>query len=453
MTRPREAVRAGVGSVSDTAGTVRAKRPFLDHIIRAYSRYTADSGDRLAASATYFAFLSFFPIIALAFAVTGFVVDAYPAVQDSLTRQINDYLPGLADKLDITSIGNAKVGVGIIGLLGLLLAGLAWIDALRDALRVIWHQDIDVGNIIKRRLRDISVLAGLGLTLLTSLVVTSLSTSATGTFLDWIGLSGSTAAAWVTGILALLVALGIDTAVFLYLFWRLPQQTDRSRSVRGAVLGAVGLEILKVVGTWLVGQTTGNPVYGTFAVIVGLLIWINIVMRWTLFVAAWTVTAPYDSDVYPSGTASPLEAQRPNASPNRDAPRSADSHGADSPSARGTATPDPLRLDPSPAKRPASDSSRSTASSSSGPNLSPSKASGPNASGPNGSDSNGSDSNGPELDSMPLEPVQSAVPGSRTGPVDVSVGSVTTSSEATLIARLRALLRRRHPSETSGEAG
>ncbi|WP_462188794.1 MULTISPECIES: YihY/virulence factor BrkB family protein [unclassified Frankia] len=282
---------------------VRRKRPFLDHLIRAYSRYTADGGDRLAASATYFAFLSFFPLVALAFAVTGFVVDAYPDVQESLTRQINDYLPGLADKLDVASIGNAKVGVGIIGLAGLLLAGLAWIDALRGAIRLVWHQDIDVGNIITRRLRDVTVLAGLGLTLLASLVVTSLSTSATGSFLSWIGLSGSTAAAWVTGLLALLVALAIDTAVFLYLFWRLPQQTDRVRTVRGAVLGAVGVEILKIVGTWLVGQTMSNPVYGTFAVIVGLLIWINIVMRWTLFVAAWTVTAPYNSDVFPSGSA------------------------------------------------------------------------------------------------------------------------------------------------------
>ncbi|WP_043590102.1 YihY/virulence factor BrkB family protein [Frankia sp. BMG5.23] len=303
MTGPRQAVRAGVGTVSGTAVAVRRKRPFLDHLVRAYSRYTADGGDRLAASATYFAFLSFFPLIALAFAVTGFVVDAYPDVQESLTRQINDYLPGLADKLDVASIGNAKVGVGIIGLAGLLLAGLAWIDALRDAIRLVWHQDIDVGNIITRRLRDVTVLAGLGLTLLASLVVTSLSTSATGSFLSWIGLSGSTAAAWVTGLLALLVALAIDTAVFLYLFWRLPQQTDRVRTVRGAVLGAVGVEILKIVGTWLVGQTMSNPVYGTFAVIVGLLIWINIVMRWTLFVAAWTVTAPYNSDVFPSGSA------------------------------------------------------------------------------------------------------------------------------------------------------
>ncbi|MGZ4620156.1 MAG: hypothetical protein ACXV3F_15965, partial [Frankiaceae bacterium] len=33
-------------------------------------------------------------------------------------------------------------------------------------------------------------------------------------------------------------------------------------------------------------------------------VWINMVSRWTLLAAAWTVTKPYDTDVAPSGTAS-----------------------------------------------------------------------------------------------------------------------------------------------------
>jgi membrane protein len=283
---------------------VRRRQPFVDHVVRAYGRYTNDGGDRLAASVTYFAFLSFFPLVALAFSITGFVVDAYPDLQDELTSKINDYLPGLADKLDVGSIGGAKVGVGLLGLLGLVLAGLAWIDAMRDAIRLMWHQNIDVGNVVTRRVKDLGVLAGLGLMLLASTVVTSLATSATGWFLDWVGLSGSTVAKWFTGALALALALAIDLIVFLYLFWRLAGTTIMKRRVlRGALLGAVGVELLKIAGTWLIARTTTNPVYGTFAVIVGLLIWINIVMRWTLFVSAWTVTAPYSSDVLPSGTA------------------------------------------------------------------------------------------------------------------------------------------------------
>lgn len=272
-------------------------------MVRAYGRYTSDGGNRLAASATYFAFLSFFPIIVLMFAIIGFIVDAYPDLQEKLIDQINDYLPGLADKLDIASIGRAKVGAGLIGLAGLVLAGLAWIDALRDGIRILWHQNVDVGNILIRRLKDLGVLVGLGVMLLASVLITSFATSATGAFLEWVGLADSTVAAWATGALAVVLALAIDTAVFLYLFWRLPQRSDRGRVLRGALLGAVGIELLKIAGTWLVGETTSNPVYGTFAVMVGLLIWINVVMRWVLFIAAWTVTAPFSSDVHPSGTA------------------------------------------------------------------------------------------------------------------------------------------------------
>ncbi|WP_250292505.1 YihY/virulence factor BrkB family protein, partial [Frankia sp. CiP1_Cm_nod1] len=303
MANPISAVRSGARKASGVAGSVRRGRPFVDHAIRGYHRYVEDGGDRLAAAATYFAFLSFFPLVALAFSITGFVVDAYPDVQQELVNQINSYLPGMADKLDIASIGNSKVGVGLIGLAGLLLAGLAWINALRDAIRIIWHQSVDVGNALVRRLRDLGVLVGLGLIVFASIAVTSVITSVSGTFLEGIGLSGSTAATVVTTLLALGIALALDVTIFLCLFLWLPSITDRRRVVRGAMLGAVGVESLKLLGTWLVGMTTGNPVYGTFAVIVGLLIWINIVLRWTLLVAAWTVTAPYDSDVVPSGTA------------------------------------------------------------------------------------------------------------------------------------------------------
>ena len=63
-------------------------------------------------------------------------------------------------------------------------------------------------------------------------------------------------------------------------------------------------------------RTTNNPIYGAFAVMIGLLIWINFVTRLTLFTAAWTVTAPFDTDVPPSGSAEELtDEQRVQADP------------------------------------------------------------------------------------------------------------------------------------------
>lgn len=310
VTNPKAAISSAAKAVTGAATTVRRRAPVVDHAFGAYGRYKEDGGDRLASGVTYFGFLSFFPLVALAFSIAGFVVDAVPDAREKLTNQINDYLPGLADKLDVGSIGNAKIGVGIVGLVGLVLAGLGWIDALRDALRLLWHHSLEAGNIVTRKLRDIGVLAGLGLLLLASTAVTSLSTSAAGAFGRWVGLDGSLAARVGTSVLAIAVALAIDVAVYLYLFIRLPRlNKPRERVMRAALLGAVGLEILKLIGTALVGRTASNPVYGTFAVIVGLLIWINIVTRWTLFVAAWAVTGPYAEDVPPSGTAPgvPLE--------------------------------------------------------------------------------------------------------------------------------------------------
>src|SRR4051794_15080015 len=321
--------------------TVRARRPFVDHMVRAFSRYQADGGDRLAASVTYFGFLSFFPLIALAFSVAGFVVDAYPDAQQKLAEEINSFLPGLSDKLDVTTIGNAKVATGLIGLAGLLLAGLGWIDALREAVRTIWHHNVKAGNFVVKKLVDIGVLAGLGLTLLASLAVTGVSSAAMTWFLDLVGLEDNSVARIGLRAVGLALALLVDVAVFLYLFTRLPRlNTPLRRVFKGALLGAVGLEILKVVGSLLVSRTTNNPVYGAFAVVVGLLIWINLVSRFMLFTAAWTVTAPYDTDVPPSGTADPESARAagiPEQYPNHDPDNPPTTAGAEAPHPRAPA--------------------------------------------------------------------------------------------------------------------
>src|SRR6195952_1119708 len=206
MSKPIDAVQSGVT-------TIRERRPFLDHLIRAFGRYQSDAGDRLAASVTYFGFLSFFPLIALAFSIAGFVVDAYPDAQSKLAEQINNFLPGLADKLDVTTIGNAKVATGVIGLVGLLFAGLGWIDALREAVRTIWHHNVQAGNFVVKKLVDIGVLAGLGLTLLASVVVTGVSSAAMSWFLDLIGLENNTPARVGLRIVGLALALLVDLAV------------------------------------------------------------------------------------------------------------------------------------------------------------------------------------------------------------------------------------------------
>ncbi len=139
--------------------------------------------------------------------------------------------------------------------------------------------------------------------------------AATGAFtdfaLDQVGFDKGFIATATAKVLGVALGLLTSTALFLFLFWRLPKvQSPFRRVIKGALLAAVLFEVLKRVGALYIERTTENPLYGSFAVVVGLLIWINIVSRMLLVCAAWTVTAPYDSDIEPSGTANAEAARK-----------------------------------------------------------------------------------------------------------------------------------------------
>ena len=299
-------------SPKETFARLRERRPAVDHVVRAAQRYQADTGDRLAAAVTFFGFLSFFPLLALTASLLTVVLG--DSAVTTVAREVDSFSPGLAEQLGLEELlrDNTKVGVtGLLSLVGLLYAGLGWVDALREAVRTVWHQNVKAGNLVKKKLLDVVILAGLGATLLFSVLVSAAAGAFTGVALDLVGLEDSTAAGVVVTLVGTVLALLTSTLLFLYLFIRLPRvQTPWREVLKGAVLAAVLFEVLKRVGAVYIERTTENPLYGAFAVVVGLLVWINLVSRMLLFCAAWTVTAPFDSDVAPSGTAGPDQARR-----------------------------------------------------------------------------------------------------------------------------------------------
>jgi membrane protein len=289
----------------------REKAPFLDHLVRMYGRYQADGGDRLAAAVTFYWFLSLFPILLLAISLLGYVYG------DDAPQHVTDALSGYLPNQLVTTIGdtlvNAKGKAGVIGLVGLLLSGLGWVDGLREAIRSIWHQNIKAGNLITRKLVDIVVLIGLFATIAASVVITGATTAATGYVIDLLNLSDTTVATVFTQVLAYVLSGIADTALFLYMFTRLPRISQPiTKVLRAAVFGAIGFEVIKFAGAFYVARTTskGQATYGAFAVVVGLLLFLNLVSRWILITAAFAVTKPYDSDALPSGTANKEQARK-----------------------------------------------------------------------------------------------------------------------------------------------
>ena len=304
-------------------GALRRKRPFVDHLVRMYGRYQADTADRLAAAVTFYWFLSLFPILLLVLAGYGYLhAGESPAQLNArLANALGGFLPPELIKTLTTTLAGAKGRAGVLGLAGLIVSGLGWIDALREAIRTVWHQNVKAGNIVVRKLADIVALVGLFVMIAVSSSVTAMVGSGPKFLLEQAGIDKTTGAKLFLQLVGIALGGLVDVVLFLYLFTRLARVGTRLRQVvKGAVFGAVGFAVLKLAGGFYVRHTTatGKATYGVFAVVVGLLLFLNLMTRLILVSAAFVVTAPYGTVAGMEQSGSAKQAAAPTAVPGAD---------------------------------------------------------------------------------------------------------------------------------------
>ena len=282
--------------ITERVDRLRKRRPFVDHLVRMAEHYSAVKGSLQAGAVTYFAFLSFFPILALAFAVIGYVAGVYRDAQTDLVRAISDVLPGMVSrqeaegKIAITDLQAAAPGIFTIGLLVMLYSGLGWISAMRDALLVVFERPPDEQpSFAKGKLRDLIALILLGVVLLLSVAVSGVITSLAEPVLEFLQLGpGVEPLLWV---LALALGLAANSVLFYAFFKLLGDPDEPRRSLwSGALLGAVGFELLKQLSRWLIASTTDQPAFKAFGIALILLVWINYFSRVVMYAAAWAHT-------------------------------------------------------------------------------------------------------------------------------------------------------------------
>jgi len=281
----------------------------FDHAVRAWLRFDETRADRMAAYMSYLGVLSLFPILGLAFAVAALLVANVPAVgrefDDLINSGLQALLPGLGSastdvfgnlqsgaskRLGLTTGGvvTAAVGVGV-----LLYTGSGWIGAQREALRTVFGSGprYDRFFLIAKAF-DILVLLGLGTLLILSVAASTLAQFLSGQVLEVMGMRAGSVDQVLIRIAAVLAGIITGVALFLLQHHTLAGVPDRRWRdyLSGAVLAAIGFELLKQAAALLIGRVTNNPIYGTFAAIIAILIWINLTSRVTLLGAAWTYT-------------------------------------------------------------------------------------------------------------------------------------------------------------------
>ena len=274
---------------------LRERRPLVDHAVRMQQHYGAVKAGQQAGAVTYFGFLSFFPILALAFAVVGWIAKVYPEARDTTVEAIESVFPGMIGGdggialADIESAAGAAVGVG---LLGVAYAGLGWLSSLRDALLVTFELPaFEQPNFVMGKLRDLVTLGAVGATLLLSVAISGVVAGGSEQILQWLHLGvGLEPVLWLLGVV---VGLAASTVLFLALFRLLADPHTPKRSLAsGALLGAIGFEVLKLLSSTLLKATKEQPAFQAFGIALILVVWINYFSRVVLYAAAWAHTSP-----------------------------------------------------------------------------------------------------------------------------------------------------------------
>lgn len=288
MTTPQERLAA-----------LRERRPFVDHVVRMVQHFGEVKGSLQAGAVTYFAFLSFFPILALAFFVVGKVAKVYPRAKDDLVGAIDNVFPDLVGKggVPLSTIEEAAGAIALVGIVGVLYAGLGWITAMRAALVAVFELPSDEQlNFVLGKLRDLAVLLAIGSLLVVSVAVTGFVAGFADLLLGWLGLD--TQLDWLVKLLAFALGFVANVVLFFALFRLLGRPHAPARSLwSGAVLGAIAFEALKRLSFLLLASTQNQPAVQAFGIALILVVWINYFSRVVLYAAAWAHTTPAAREV------------------------------------------------------------------------------------------------------------------------------------------------------------
>jgi len=276
---------------------------------------------------TYFSFLALVPILMVAFAVAGFVLASRPDLVTTLRIDIAQQLPaGLSSTVTgiLDTAVNARLTVGIFGLIIALYSGISWMGNLRAAIQAMWRPDFDSNNEIRAEnlltyyWKSLQYLVFLGAALLISLALTTAGSSAQTLLLRWLGLDEISWLYPVFTLIPILLAVAADVLVFAWLYQVLSPRhlkPGRRALLRGAVAASTAFEVLKLAFTVILPLLLTSTTAKLFGQVIGLLFFFNFVATVVLVIAAWIATTPGKASAEPGkpdpATPQPASTPRP----------------------------------------------------------------------------------------------------------------------------------------------
>jgi YihY family inner membrane protein len=237
-------------------------------------KFSDDQAGQLAALIAYYGFVSLFPLLLVLVTVLGFVLQGDPSEQKRILDGTLGQFPLVSDQLRLQSLTGSSVGLAV-GVIGSLLAGMGITGATQNAFNRIWHVPFKHRpDWLHARLRGLGMLAILG-------TLSIVSTTAAG----YVGSASHAAVAVIAGVL---VAFALNLALFMTAFKLLTAVDVSWRDLLpGVIVAAVFWQLLQHLGGFYVDhelKRTG-PLYGVFALVLGLLAWLYLGAQLTILAA------------------------------------------------------------------------------------------------------------------------------------------------------------------------
>ena len=235
-------------------------------------KYSDDRGGYLAALVTYYGFLSIFPLLLAAFTVIAFVLSGDKSAAHSLQSHIDSYpiIDKIAPGLAKGTLHGSTVAL-VVGVLGLIWGSQGLAQAAQFTMDEAWNiPNKTRPGFVSRTVRSFGWYAAFGVGVLIATSVSSL-----GQALHWAG----------GVILSTVASFVVDIGLFLLSFRILTAKEIPLRDlVPGAVVAGVAWAILTGVGIRLTQMLAhSNPMYGSFATVLGLLALIYLNARITIY--------------------------------------------------------------------------------------------------------------------------------------------------------------------------
>jgi membrane protein len=236
--------------------------------VRVINRLGAHSTGDMAASVSYYSFLSIFPLLVGIISILGFIFPSQ-LVQSELFSFFEEHLPTSVGILrdNISAIIRMRGTLGILSLVGLFWSGGALFASISRVANRAWGISVYRPYFI-RKIRDLTVAVGTGFIFFISLGLTAISAVLPAITLP----IGITVSAFISQVIAFILIFSI----FLLIYKYIPNTKIAWRDIWAvALFGAVIFEVINsAFSFYLAHFAKYQLVYGSIASVIAFVVWI-----------------------------------------------------------------------------------------------------------------------------------------------------------------------------------